>query len=48
MQDIENALKVMQFNIEESEKDLVQFVNMREYGVANKQKPLLLTIGLQS
>lgn len=45
---IENALKVMQFNIEESEKDLVQFVNMREYGVANKQKPLLLTIGLQS
>lgn len=45
---IENALKVMQFNIEESEKDLVQFVNMREYGVANKQKPLLFTIGLQS
>lgn len=32
---IENALKVMQFNIEESEKDLVQFVSMREYGVAN-------------
>lgn len=45
---IENALKVMKFNIEESEKDLIQFVNMREYGVANKQKPLLLTIGLQS
>lgn len=45
---IENALKVMKFNIEESEKDLVQFVNMREYSVANKQKPLLLTIGLQS
>lgn len=45
---IENVLKVMKFNIEESEKDLVQFVNMREYSVANKQKPLLLTIGLQS
>ena len=45
---IENALKVMKFNIEETEKDLLQFVNMREYGVANKQKPLLLTIGLQS
>lgn len=45
---IENALKVMKFNIEEQEKDLVQFVNMREYGVANEEKPLLLTIGLQS
>lgn len=45
---IENALKVMKFNIEESEKDLVQFVNMREYGVAKKEKPLLLTLGLQS
>lgn len=45
---IENALKVMKFNIEETEKDLVQFVNMSEYGVAKQEKPLLLTIGLQS
>lgn len=45
---IENALKVMKFNIKESEKDLVQFVNMREYGVAKQEKPLLLTLGLQS
>ena len=45
---IENALKVMKFNIKESEKDLVQFVNMCEYGVAKQEKPLLLTLGLQS
>ena len=45
---IENALKVMKFNIEEQETDLIKFVNMREYAVANSKEPLLLTIGLQS
>lgn len=45
---IENALKVMKFNIEEQNIDLIKFVNMREYAVANNKKPLLLTIGLQS
>lgn len=45
---IENALKVMKFNTEEIKPDLVNFVNMREYKVATKEKPLLLTVGLQS
>lgn len=45
---IDNALKVMKFNIEDKEKPLVQFVAMREYGVATQEKPLLLTAGLQS
>lgn len=45
---IDNALKVMKFNIEDKEKSLIQFVNMHEYGVATQEKPLLLTLGLQS
>lgn len=45
---IENALKVMKINIDDNEKSLIQFVDMREYGVATQEKPLLLTIGLQS
>lgn len=45
---IENALKVMKFNIGEQDIDLIKFVNMREYAVANSKEPLLLTIGLQS
>ena len=45
---VEKALKVMDFNIEDKEKLLVKFVAMREYGVATKEKPLLLTAGLQS
>ena len=45
---IENALNVMKFNIVDEEKDLIQFVPMREYRVANDEKPLLLTINLQS
>ncbi|MCI8411493.1 MAG: hypothetical protein HFJ40_03460 [Clostridia bacterium] len=45
---IDNALKVMKFDIEDKEKTLIQFVNMGEYGVATKEKPLLLTLGLQS
>lgn len=45
---IEKTLKVMSFNIDDNEKTLIQFVNMREYGVATPEKPLLLTIGLQS
>lgn len=46
--DIEHALKIYKFNIEEKDKELVKFVNMREYDVATKEKPLLLTCGLQS
>ena len=46
--DIEHALKTYKFNIEEKDKELVKFVNMREYDVATKEKPLLLTCGLQS
>lgn len=45
---IDNALKVMKFDIEDKEKSLIQFVNMHEYGVATQEKPLLLTLGLQS
>ena len=45
---IRNALDVMKFDIGDSERDLVQFVNMREYSVVTTEKPLLLTIGLQS
>ena len=45
---IQNALKVMEFDIEDKEKPLIQFVNMREYGVASEEKPLLLTLNLQS
>lgn len=45
---IDNALKVMQFNIDDKEKSLIQLVNMREYGVASEEKPLLLTMNLQS
>ena len=45
---IENALEVMKFNIKDEEKPLIQFVKMREYGVATQEKPLLLTAGLQS
>lgn len=45
---IDNALKVMGFDIDDKEKSLIQFVNMREYGVASEEKPLLLTLNLQS
>lgn len=45
---IEHALKVYKFNIEEADKGLIQFVPMREYRVATQEKPLLLTCGLQS
>ena len=45
---IENALKVMEFDIDDKERSLIQFVKMREYGIATQEKPLLLTIGLQS
>lgn len=45
---IEHALKTYQFDIEEKDKELVKFVNMREYDIATKEKPLLLTCGLQS
>lgn len=45
---IENALQVMKFNIKDEEKPLIQFVKMREYRVANQEKPLLFTAGLQS
>ena len=45
---IDNALKVMKFDIEDKEKSLIQFVNMHEYGVVTQEKPLLLTLGLQS
>ena len=45
---LENALKVMRFDINDKEKPLIQFVNMREYGVASEERPLLLTMNLQS
>lgn len=45
---IDNALKVMEFDIDDKEKSLIQFVNMREYRVASEEKPLLLTMNLQS
>lgn len=45
---IDNALKVMGFDIDDKEKPLIQFVNMREYGVATEERPLLLTMNLQS
>lgn len=45
---IENALKVMKFDIADKEKELIQFVKMCEYGAATQEKPLLLTVGLQS
>ena len=45
---IENALNVLKFDIDTSEKDLIKFVPMREYNVASKEKPLLLTANLQS
>lgn len=45
---IENALNVMKFNISDEEKDLIQFVPMREYRVASEKKPLLLTVNLQT
>ena len=45
---IENALNVMKFNIADEEKDLIQFVPMREYRVASEGKPLLFTINLQT
>lgn len=45
---IDNALKVMEFDIDDKEKSLIQFVNMREYGIANEERPLLLTVNLQS
>ena len=45
---IENALKTMDFKIRDTDKNLIKFVNMCKYGVANEEKPLLLTVGLQS
>lgn len=45
---IDNVLKVMKFNIQYKEKELISFVNMTNYKVATKDKPLLLTINLQS
>lgn len=45
---IENALKVMKFDTTHIDSDLVQFVKMREYGVASKEKPFLLTCNLQT
>lgn len=45
---IENALNVMKINISDEEKDLIQFVPMREYRVASEKKPLLLTVNLQT
>jgi len=45
---IGNALKVMEFNIDNKDKSLIQFVNMREYGVGSEERPLLLTVNLQS
>lgn len=45
---IENALNVMKFNISDEEKDLIQFVPMREYRVASEERPLLLTVNLQT
>lgn len=45
---IDNVLKIMKFNIQDKEKELINFVNMTKYKVATKDKPLLLTINLQS
>lgn len=45
---IKHALNVMDIKLKDDEIELVQSVNMREYAVANKEKPLLLTVGLQS
>lgn len=45
---VENALKLMKFNIEDEDKKLIEFVNMREYAVATQEKTLLFTVGLQS
>lgn len=45
---IKNALKVYKFDKNNIDTDLIQYVNMCEYGVATKNKPLLLTCNLQS
>lgn len=45
---VKNALKIMEFEGENLEADSIQFVNMWEYKVATKEKPMLLTVGLQS
>lgn len=45
---VKNALKIMEFEEENIDASLVQFVNMWEYKVATKEKPMLLTVGLQS
>lgn len=45
---VKNALKIMEFEEENINANLVQFVNMWEYKVATKEKPMLLTVGLQS
>lgn len=45
---IDKALDIMDIKLKEEEKKLVNFVNMRECAVASEEKPLLLTVGLQS
>ena len=45
---IENALRVYNFDRTNIDTDLIQYVNMCEYGVATKSKPILLTCNLQS
>ena len=45
---VKNALKIMEFEEENINANLFQFVNMWEYKVATKEKPMLLTVGLQS
>ena len=45
---VKNVLKIMGFGEEIINADLVQFVNIWEYKVATKEKPMLLTVGLQS
>ena len=45
---VKNALKIMEFEEENIDASLVQFVNMWEYKIATKEKPMLLTVGLQS
>lgn len=45
---IENVLKVMKFDTNNINSDSVQFINMCEYGVSSKEKPLLLTCNLQT
>ena len=45
---VKNALKIMGFGEKNIDADLVQFVNMWEYKIATKEKPMLLTVGLQS